>query len=178
MCVPATTCRNALREADFFWPNRNRASDGICGDEAHQARKSDHNQGNAFDLTHDPFHGLDTHALARMLAEAKDPRVKYIISNRQIWSKRLGVWKWRSYTGSNPHIKHMHVSIYETARNSREGWWGRFMPTELPEEELTPEQHKMLENANHVATVEFPKLKQNVIEIEKLVREIHTKVTK
>lgn len=176
-CTPAKTCRNALTEATFFWPKRNRASDGICGDEAHQRRKSDHNDGNAFDLTHDPFNGLDTYAIARMLAEAvlegKEPRVKYIISHGQIFSQRNGKWAWRKYTGPNKHDHHMHVSINANARNSAASWWARFMPKEIPE--MTPEEKKMLLKANHIVEVEFPKLKTKVLNQQKEIDRLKAK---
>lgn len=158
-CSPAWTCKQALTEATFFWPNRVRISDGICGDEAHQARKSDHNTGDAFDLTHDPFNGLDTYALARMLAEevlaGREERVKYIISNGMIFSKRLGKWAWRKYTGANKHDHHMHVSIYDWARNSRDSWWARFMPKEI--EVLSKEEHDAVMTANHFVKIIWPK---------------------
>jgi hypothetical protein len=47
--APATACVRALQDATARWPSRNRASDGIMGDPLHQQRKSDHNDGNAFD---------------------------------------------------------------------------------------------------------------------------------
>lgn len=170
MCIPAKTCRQALKEADFFWPNRNDRSDGICGDASHQARKSDHNQGNAFDLTHDPFNGLDTYSLARQLAMAKDPRVKYIISNGEIWNASTG--KWKKYTGPNKHDHHMHVSIYDNVRNSTAGWWGRFMPKEI---QMTKEEKDMLLAANHIVKVEYPKLKDKVLKLEAKVKKLEGK---
>lgn len=172
-CSPALTCKMALQEASYFWPNRVRVSDGICGDDAHQRRKSDHNQGNAFDLTHDPFHGLDTYSLARMLADSNDPRVKYIISNGYIWNPSVSK-NWRKYNGANPHTKHMHVSIHTTARNSRASWWARFMPKEI--DTMTPEEKKMLLKANHIVEVEFPKLKTKVIEQQKEIARLKAKV--
>lgn len=168
-CYPAPTCRAALNEADFFWPGRVKASDGICGDEAHQARVSDHNSGNAFDLTHDPYHGLDTYSLAEQLRLSGDPRIKYVISFSRIWNPSISP-NWRKYRGSNPHSKHMHVSIHESARNSKANWWARFMPKEVPD--LTDEQDKMLKNTNHIAVVEFPKLKDKVVTMDKKIDEI------
>ena len=124
-CVPAPTCKAALAEATALWPQRSRASDGICGDPAHQARVSDHNQGNAFDLTDDPAHGCDAHAQAEAIRQRKDPRVKYIISRKRIAGpgSRGGGWEWKPYSGANPHVKHCHVSIYATARNSTAKWF-------------------------------------------------------
>lgn len=168
-CTPARTCRNALQEANFFWPDRYKASDGICGDEEHQARKSDHNSGNAFDLTHDPFHGLDTFSLSEQLRLSGDPRIKYVISFGRIWNPSISP-NWRKYYGSNPHDKHMHVSIHAAARNSRAGWWGRLMPKEI--EVLSKEQEKMLLNVNHIAVVEFPKLKEKVNTLDKKIDQL------
>jgi hypothetical protein len=34
-------------------------------------------------------------------------------------------WVWKPYTGTNPHTKHMHVSIHSTtlAENDTSDWW-------------------------------------------------------
>lgn len=103
-------------EADRLAPRRSTASDGSIGDQSHAARKSDHNpEGGwvtALDLTHDPRGGWDAHARARELANRRDPRIDYLISNRQIWTLARG---WRPYTGANPHTHHAHTSIFNTA---------------------------------------------------------------
>lgn len=122
MCTPAPACKAALAQATALWPNRNRASDGICGDARHQARVSDHNEGNAFDLTHDPAGGCDAHRLVQGLVDRRDPRVKYVISNGRIWNPNVSP-DWRAYSGENPHTKHAHVSIHATARDDTSTWF-------------------------------------------------------
>lgn len=125
-CSPAPTCRAALAEATQLWPNRSKASDGICPSAAHTAANpnSDHERGDAFDLTHDPA-GADCNRLSALLVAKRDPRVKYIIWNRRIIGPgSKGGWTWTDYTGSNPHSSHMHVSIVAGARDSTSSWWG------------------------------------------------------
>lgn len=148
MASPAPTCRAALDEATRRWPTRSKASDGIMGDARHCAKPgstSDHCTGNAFDLTHDPAHGCDAHALVEQLRQRQDPRVKYIISRRRIWNPLIGAPAayralraeghgrsraalsalpgWRRYTGSNPHDKHAHVSTKPGSRSDLRAWW-------------------------------------------------------
>ena len=127
MSTPAPACRQALRDATARWGSRNRASDGIMGDARHQARTSDHNLGNAFDLTHDPTNGVDCERLSRMVIN--DPRVSYVIWNHQIYSPSRASEGWRAYTGSNPHTHHMHVSIRAASRNDTSDWvWSPGQP--------------------------------------------------
>lgn len=103
-------------------PNRSKASDGTIGDAAHASRSSDHNPWvkdgktgvvTALDITHDPARGVDAAALAESLLASRDPRIKYIISNRRIASGAGGPspWVWRPYSGTNPHTLHVHVSV-------------------------------------------------------------------
>lgn len=104
-------------------PNRNKASDGTIGDARHATAVSDHNphvrDGNlgvvtALDITHDPAKGVDTWAIADHMRQKRDARVKYVISNKRIFSSTVSPWTWRAYTGSNPHSKHIHVSVNST----------------------------------------------------------------
>lgn len=120
MATAALSCRLALEEATIQWPQRSKGLDGIMGDARHKGKKSDHNDGNAFDLTHDPEHGVDCAKLSRFVLA--DPRVKYVIFNREIYDKQLANPHWRHYDGDNPHDKHMHVSILPTARNDLRVW--------------------------------------------------------
>lgn len=108
--------RNQINEA---YPNRSKASDGTIGDPNHQAEGSgsDHNPNRAgvvcaFDITHDPANGVDIDKLSDALADSRDPRIKYLIANSLILVPADYGWKWVTYTGSNPHTSHLHVSVY------------------------------------------------------------------
>lgn len=105
-------------------PGRSKDSDGTIGDVHHRARTSDHNPWvlddaigvvTAMDITHDPAHGCDAGALASAITNGRDVRVKYVIWNRRIAnSLPMGgspAWAWRPYNGSNPHNKHVHISV-------------------------------------------------------------------
>lgn len=103
------------------WPNRDKSSDGSVGDAAHATRSSDHNPWvkdgalgvvTAIDITHDPRSGCDSYALADVIRASRDPRVKYIISNRRICSSDVDPWQWREYRGANPHDHHVHISVH------------------------------------------------------------------
>lgn len=105
-------------------PNRSKASDGSIGDAAHRTRDSDHNPWiedgstgvvSALDITHDTAGGCSAETLAESLRSGRDPRVKYVIWNRRIMSSYtssgIPPWTWRTYSGSNPHTKHLHISL-------------------------------------------------------------------
>lgn len=121
MSTAAKACLQALRDATARWGSRNRASDGIMGDARHKARKSDHNLGNAFDLTHDTANGVDCEKLSRLAIA--DARVTYVIWNKQIYVVSKASAGWQAYTGSNPHTKHMHVSIKAGSRDDDKSPW-------------------------------------------------------
>jgi hypothetical protein len=120
MGSPAAACTRAIRDANQRWPSRKKASDGIMGDARHQKTKSDHNLGNAFDLTHDPEAGCSGDVIAA--AAIKDPRVKYVIWNHHIFNRQRGDTQFRPYRGKNPHTKHCHVSILAASRSDTRPW--------------------------------------------------------
>lgn len=105
-----------LDEVNSIAPGRSKASDGTIGDTAHAASDSDHNPNasgvvTARDFTHDPAKGADMHRISRRIV-AKLPRaLKYVIWDRKIWSRARASEGWRPYRGSNPHTRHMHVSV-------------------------------------------------------------------
>lgn len=126
-CSVAVTLRTLLREIDQHFPNRLRVSDGLCGDSHHQARTSDHNTGNALDVTLDAANGPNLDALASLLLA--DPRVQYVIWNQRIANRDVDGGAWRAYPTSpelkgkvNPHTRHLHVSIKAPARDDAKAW--------------------------------------------------------
>jgi hypothetical protein len=102
-------------EVNAFAPARSKASDGTIGNEDHQARASRHNPNDlgvvcALDLTHDPAHGCDVHAIADQIRRNPHPELDYVISNRRIAGRDTG-WTWHAYGGSNPHVSHAHFGV-------------------------------------------------------------------
>lgn len=198
-------------------PGRSIASDGSIGDAAHQTRDSDHNPWvgpasdglmivTARDFTHDPEHGADADALAEALKRWKDPRVKYVIRNRRIWSLARDAEGWRPYPGDNPHTKHVHVSVSPIERlYDGTGTWNLTLPGstggtgQTPGKDesmaLTPEDVQMLLNTvirkdgltvrGALAGADFASdqladsghLQQRVLELSSQVAELKTLVT-
>ena len=113
-----------LREQfDDSFPDRDRRSDGWIGDLRHSARPSDH--------TPDPKNGMVVRAIdidadvyksgkpdlmpdiadqIRLAAKSGEFRISYVIFQGRIASARMG-WRWRKYSGSNPHHHHCHISF-------------------------------------------------------------------
>lgn len=120
----APSLNRLLAEVNNRWPNRDKKSDGAIGDAAHSARDSDHNPNsrgsvNARDFDAD---GIDPMVLVN--AAIRDRRTNYVIFNRQIWSRSRGFVP-RTYSGSNPHTGHVHVSILQDAKAENETHtWG------------------------------------------------------
>lgn len=113
----AESLRTLIAQVNIEAPNRSKRSDGTIGDAEHATRVSDHNPNSsgvvtAVDLTHDPDHGADMNRISDALLKSRDPRIKYVIWNRRLFStNRAPFWEWRAYTGPSPHDKHMHVSV-------------------------------------------------------------------
>jgi hypothetical protein len=120
-----TLCKagQQLREQfDDTFPDRDRTSDGWIGDTRHSARPSDHNPDaktglvRAIDVDRDvsgsakPDLMPDIANQIRLAAKAGDKRIAYVIFEGRIASPRMG-WRWRKYSGSNPHNKHCHISF-------------------------------------------------------------------
>ena len=109
-----------LRQATALRPKRKKASDGLLPSKEHlkQSPNSDHNTGFAVDITHDPNGGIDCFDFYQKLQS--DKRVKYLIFQGKIWSVENGE---NRYTGSNPHAKHLHISIKPNHGNDTSPWF-------------------------------------------------------
>jgi lysozyme family protein len=112
-----------LAQVNTARPHRSKSSDGSIGDASHAASTSDHNPWvrdasmgvvTARDITHDPKGGFDSYKCAEVLRTKRDKRIKYVISNRKIFSSVSSPWTWRTYTGANAHDHHVHVSVQST----------------------------------------------------------------
>jgi hypothetical protein len=117
-------CLETLRsEVNAAHPERSKLSDGTISDESHKTQSSEtkecpcHGVVCAIDLTNDPKGGFDSHAFAEWLRErvrADETRVMYVISHAKIFSGQgqgHPAGKWRPYKGSNPHKRHVHISV-------------------------------------------------------------------
>ena len=109
-----------LRQATALSPKRKKVSDGLLPSAAHlkASPDSDHNTGLAVDLTHDPANNIDCAEIYEELK--KDKRVKYLIFKGQIWIPGRGD---KPYTGSNPHNKHLHISIKDNCGDDTSPWF-------------------------------------------------------
>ena len=112
-----------LRQATALAPKRMKASDGLLPSAAHlkASPNSDHNTGLAVDLTHDPKHGIDCVEIFEKLKE--DKRVDYLIFQGKIWSRARRKEGNRKYTGTNPHNKHLHISIDAAHADDTSPWF-------------------------------------------------------
>ena len=112
-----------LRQATALFPKRKKLSDGLLPSLAHQKQNpnSDHNTGLAVDLTHDPENGVNCEELFEKFK--KDIRVDYLIFQGKIWSKVRRKEGNRKYSGSNPHNKHLHISIDSTHADDTSPWF-------------------------------------------------------
>lgn len=129
-CTPAPAILALLQQVNAAFPSRSRASDGICGDARHQASVSDHNQGNAVDITLDAANGPDLEELARVLLQ--DPRCAYVIFRTRIANPDKVGGAWRPYKGANAHNHHLHLSIRAPRRNDASPWKLPEPPTFAP----------------------------------------------
>lgn len=107
-------------QLDECYPDRDRKSDGWIGDARHAATKSDHNPDpktgcvRALDIDSDICKPANTTSYLaeqiRVYAKAHPERITYVIYNGRIASWILN-YKWRKYTGIDPHKSHIHISF-------------------------------------------------------------------
>ena len=145
-----------LRQATAIAPKRMKASDGLLPSAAHlkASPTSDHNTGLAVDLTHDPKNGIDCELIFEKLKE--DERVAYLIFNKKIWSRQRRKEGNRKYSGSNPHTKHLHISINDSHADDTSPWfWWLNQPKVLNQvkAKLQPTPKKKVAKGTNVVPV-------------------------
>ncbi len=119
-----------LREmCDDSFPDRDRRSDGWIADSRHMSTgHSDHipdvdSWVRAIDIDRDlnPSGKPDVMPYLadqiRIVAK-KDKRIAYVIFNGRIASAK-SLWRFRRYTGINPHTKHCHISFTKKGDEDR-----------------------------------------------------------
>ncbi len=116
MAYLVPTLATLRAEYNSAFPGRSKSHDGWIGDAAHAKTKSDHNpdgQGRvrAVDLTAEGARGA---ALAEVAIEALKRRGQrgYVIHDGRIANPSVRAGAWRPYKGSNPHTRHVHVSVH------------------------------------------------------------------
>ena len=118
-------------QVDKRWPDRDHASDGSIGDSSHAAVPSDHNpcytcSGDSYEVvraidldsnlngaTLAPMQRLMNDLIEYCRAGKDNGRVSYVIFDKKIASGtyKSAFWTWRTYSGSDPHQNHSHISF-------------------------------------------------------------------
>lgn len=132
-------------------PDRAKGADGTICDTNHPTT-SDHcphdvpgvgpEMVSALDLTHDPAGGFDSYRFAEVLRSHRDKRIKYVISNHQMFSSYAtsgyAAWTWRPYSGTDPHTNHVHISVLDAAISDDKTPWNLegFMATQFNSDDI------------------------------------------
>lgn len=81
----------------------------------------------AGDFPDRPDLGLDARAVLDSIRRSRDPRVKYGISHGQMFSSYAAggvpAWTWRTYTGTDGHFTHGHLSVVGDPRADDQRSW-------------------------------------------------------
>lgn len=126
--VPSLT--QLLVQADQAWPVRHGA-DGTKAGAAHATTSpnSDHNPDMNGDVRAADIGEVtedDGIALAEAMRLSRDPRIKYVIHERRMFSSykthEYPPFMWRPYSGSNGHWSHVHASVLIDNQSDYSPW--------------------------------------------------------
>jgi hypothetical protein len=107
------------------------AADGTVAGQGHylNSPKSDHTPDKVGDVRAGDIGEVvedDAFVVAEAIRLSKDPRLKYVIHERRMYSSynhpNGPPYEWRSYSGSNPHSSHVHVSVYRINQTDNSTW--------------------------------------------------------
>lgn len=112
------------------WPNQNNGMDGSIGDLAHQGTTSDHNPNSRQSVNAVDEDERGIHMPTLMVAAMVHPSISYVIYEKFIYNV-VRQFVRKAYTGTNPHDKHGHFSIFQTvkAEQSKTEWGVSSWPT-------------------------------------------------
>lgn len=140
----AEALQSMLRQINHVWPDGHSALDGTVASKTHDAMSptSDHrptpHSGTGVVRAADVWVTGDQGAiLTEQLRDGRDPRVRYVIWNRRIYSSYSNAgrraWEWGPYTGLNGHVNHVHISTLPAGDRQAAAWYLPFtQPPEPP----------------------------------------------
>jgi hypothetical protein len=117
------------QQVEAAWPTRQPADGTVAGGSHVGWPTSDHGKDpngwvRAIDVGQETDPLLDD--LCEQLRAGQDPRIKYVINDRLMFSsypaRGFPPWVWRSYSGTNPHAGHAHISMNDSADNDGSPW--------------------------------------------------------
>src|SRR6185436_9127526 len=124
--TPSSQTTGLRGQVNAIAPNRSKASDGLVGDENHESTSGHFPHTvpgvgdeivTAWDCTNDPKGGCDSWLLAETLRQHRDPRIRYVISSKKIFSSydsgSRKAWQWGPYSGADPHTNHAHIQVLD-----------------------------------------------------------------
>ena len=144
-------CSPSLVRLMAAFADRGHVNSGCVGDQAHAARKSDHNPdasgyAHAQDIHEKLDHDMQPYVDFIMANPGLFPQVKYMIYEGFIYYPNDGArpaGKY-TYTGPNAHAGHLHVSIHADATHYAGSWYvAEAYSAEEDDMFDTPDRHKL-----------------------------------
>lgn len=131
--VVSDAIKTLADQVEAAWPDRH-PTDGTVGSRGHDRGnpRSDHRPSRQapFGIVRAVDIGETVEDRGELLAEqirqSRDPRVRYVIHEGRLFSSynhRNGPpYVWRRYSGTNPHLNHVHVSVLRRGDTDGRPW--------------------------------------------------------